>query len=60
MDNWAKFCGWMLRKLGWTADSPAVEEDKCVILGVPHTSGWDFLISYLYYRSLGEHAKCMV
>ncbi len=60
MDNWAKFCGWMLRKIGWTADGPAVEEDKCVILGVPHTSGWDFLISYLYYRSLGEHAKCMI
>lgn len=59
-DNWAKFCGWALRRLGWTADQPAVPEDKCVILGVPHTTIWDFLISYLYYRSLGEKARCMV
>ena len=60
MDNWAKFCGFVLRKMGWTAVEPAVEEDKCIILGVPHTSIWDFLISYLYYRSQGEKARCMI
>ena len=59
-DNWAKFCGWALRHLGWTADDDAVPEEKCIILGVPHTSIWDFLISYLYYRSLGEKARCMI
>ncbi|MBR0028918.1 MAG: 1-acyl-sn-glycerol-3-phosphate acyltransferase [Bacteroidales bacterium] len=46
--------------LGWTADGGSVEEDKCIILGVPHTSAWDFVISYLFYRSCGEKAKCMV
>ncbi|MBR4808726.1 MAG: 1-acyl-sn-glycerol-3-phosphate acyltransferase [Bacteroidales bacterium] len=46
--------------MGWTAVEPAAEEDKVIILGVPHTSGWDFVISYLYYRSQGEHAKCMI
>ncbi|MBR0083224.1 MAG: 1-acyl-sn-glycerol-3-phosphate acyltransferase, partial [Bacteroidales bacterium] len=46
--------------LGWTADGGSVEEDKCIILGVPHTSAWDFVISYLFYRSCGEKAKCMI
>lgn len=56
----AKICGKLLRALGWTAVEPAVEEDRCVILGVPHTSVWDFFISYLYYMSVGGNAKCMV
>ena len=60
MSLWAKFCGFALRALGWTAVEDAVPEDKCIILGVPHTSVWDFLISYLYYRSKGEKARCMV
>lgn len=60
MDVWGKICGAALKAMGWTIDSDAVPEDKCLILGVPHTSAWDFVISYLYYRSLGEHAKCMV
>ena len=60
MDLWGKICGGLLRAMGWTVVEPAAEEDKVIILGVPHTSGWDFVISYLYYRSLGEHAKCMI
>lgn len=55
-----KFCAWLLKALGWTAVEPAVEEEKCIMLGVPHTSVWDFFISYLYYTSVGGHAKCMV
>ena len=60
MDTWGKFCGFMLKTLGWTKVNDSVEEDKCILLGGPHTSVWDFLISYLYYRSCGEKAKCMV
>ncbi len=55
-----KFCKFALKALGWTADSGPVPEDKCVILGVPHTTIWDFLISYLYYTSVGGKAYCMV
>lgn len=55
-----KFCGWMLRLLGWTGVDSLPEEDKCIILGVPHTTIWDFFISYLYYRSIGGKAKCLV
>ena len=57
---WRKFCGWFLKVLGWTAVDPPAEEEKCILLGVPHTSIWDFFISYLYYTSVGGNARCMV
>ena len=57
---WRKFCGFLLKSMGWTAVEPPVPEDKCVILGVPHTSGWDFVISYLYYTSVGGKAYVMI
>ena len=46
--------------MGWTVDDSVVPEDKCIILGAPHTSIWDFIISYLYYTSVGGKIKCMV
>ena len=58
---WRKFCGWLLKAMGWTVDdATVVPEDKCIILGVPHTSAWDFVISYLFYTSIGGNAKVMV
>lgn len=58
---WRKFCRFLLTKvLGWTIDDGVVPVDKCIILGVPHTSVWDFLISYLYYEGVGGNARCMV
>ena len=57
---WRKFCGWLLRTLGWTAVDPVAPENKCIILGVPHTSIWDFVISYLYYTSVGGKPYCMI
>lgn len=61
MTAWEKICEFTLCKvMGWTIDSDAVETDKCIILGVPHTSIWDFVVSYLYYRSRGVKARCMV
>lgn len=57
---WIKCCGVMLKALGWTACEPVVPEPKCIIIGVPHTSIWDFVISYLYYTSQGGTAKVMV
>ncbi len=57
---WRKFCGWLLRAMGWTAVDPVAPEDKCIILGVPHTSIWDFVISYLYYESVGGKPYCMI
>ena len=58
--NWRKFCGWTLKTLGWTAVEPPCEHKKSIILGVPHTTIWDLVISYLYYTSVGGDAKVMV
>lgn len=56
----SKICLWLLKVHGWTVDSGLVPEKKCIILGAPHTTIWDLPIAYLYYRSQGGHAKCMV
>ena len=59
--RYQRFCGWLLTKvLGWTIDDGTVDEPKCIILGVPHTSIWDLPVSYLYYKSQGGDAKVMI
>lgn len=51
----------MLTKvLGWKIGEPTAPDDKCIILGVPHTSIWDFAISYFYYTSVGGKARVMI
>ena len=52
--RWARFCGRVLKKMGWTRVGGPVPEKKAILLGVPHTSLWDFVISYLFYTSYGE------
>ncbi|MBR6346600.1 MAG: 1-acyl-sn-glycerol-3-phosphate acyltransferase [Bacteroidales bacterium] len=58
--GWARFCGWLLRKMGWTTVGGPMEEKKAIVLGVPHTSVWDFLISYLFYTQFGKVAHVMI
>ena len=48
---WASFCGFLLRLMGWTRDGGPVPEKKAIVLGVPHTSFWDFVVAYLFYSS---------
>lgn len=60
MTRWAKFCGWTLKKMGWTTVGGPVPENKGVILGVPHTSIWDFVISYLFYTQFDRVAHVMI
>lgn len=55
-----KLCSIILKLMGWTTDGSPVPENKCIILGVPHTSMMDFVVSYLYYTSVGGHARCMI
>lgn len=58
---WAKFCAWLLRVFGWTCDSGPAPDKKCILLGVPHTSIWDFVVAYLFYaRFPDKKAYCMV
>lgn len=58
--RWSRFCGYMMRRLGWTADSGPIPESKAIVLGVPHTSMADFIISYLYYTQYGEVCHVMI
>lgn len=58
--TWGKICGAALKGLGWTADNDPSEHRIAVILAVPHTSIWDFLICYLYYESLGIKPHALV
>lgn len=60
MSSWEKFCSFLLKKLGWTVDGTVAPEKVCVLLGVPHTSMWDFVISYLYYRGLGQKTHVLI
>ena len=46
----AKF---LLKVMGWKAISGVAPVPKCVVLGVPHTSLWDFVVSWLFYKSVG-------
>ena len=46
--------------MGWKVMQPPAPDPKCIILGVPHTSMWDFVLSILYYKSEGHKAYVMV
>jgi len=50
----------ILRLLGWKSIGNVVPEKKCIIIGVPHTSAWDFVISYFFYTGLGGKANILI
>ncbi len=50
----------LLKIFGWKTVGGVAPENKCIIIGAPHTSSWDFVISWLYYRSLGGVANVLV
>lgn len=58
--RWAKFCGWLLQRMGWESVGGPMKEKKAIVLGVPHTSVWDFLVSYLFYTQYGKVAHIMI
>ncbi len=52
----AKTADFILRKvLRWHPDDNFPKDGKALILGVPHTSIWDFVIAYLY--AISKEAK---
>ena len=58
MKNFAKF---LMRLWGWKGIYEGIPtENKCIIIGVPHTSALDFVISWLYYTSAGKKANVLV
>lgn len=50
---WRSCCKFFMWVWGWKAVSGVMPHKKAIIIGVPHTSAWDFVISYLYYTSVG-------
>lgn len=47
------FWGRLLDWAGWTPIFPDHFEPRSVICVAPHTSNWDFLIGYAYYKAWG-------
>lgn len=54
------FCKFWLKVLGWKTIGGVAPENKCIIIGAPHTSAWDFVISWLHYTSMGGTASTLV
>lgn len=50
----------LLKIFGWKTVGGVAPENKCIIIGAPHTSSWDFIISWLYYSSLGGKANVLI
>jgi len=59
-----KFAKFILFKvLGWRyseGEGDLIPEQKAIFLAAPHTSIWDFVIGYLYYRSIGGKLRVMI
>ena len=55
-----KICKFLLNLSGWKVTAGTVPSDKAIIIGVPHTSMWDFVVSWLYYTSVGGTARVMI
>ena len=56
-----KICAFIAtRIMGWKLIGKPIPVPKCIILGVPHTSMWDFVISYLFYNGIGGKANVLV
>jgi len=61
VSGYGKFCKFILTKvMGWKRGSEPAPADKCIILGVPHTSMWDFIVAYLFYKSYDMATHCMI
>ena len=57
---WQLICKLLLKLAGWKPTNGVIPHKKAIIIGVPHTSGWDFVYSYLYYTSVGGVAHIMI
>ena len=53
-------CKFLLRIFGWKTVGGIIPEPKVIVLGIPHTSNWDFILSFVYYRAVGGKSNTMV
>src|SRR5659263_571544 len=57
MQYFTKFLLWLF---GWKVIGSVIPVPKCIVLGVPHTSLWDFVISWIFYKSVGGTPNILV
>lgn len=55
-----KICKLLLKWMGWKVVGGVVPAKKAIIIGAPHTSIWDFVISWIYYTSEGGIANIVI
>lgn len=55
-----RFCSFLLKCLGWKHTGAPAPVPKCIIIGAPHTSIWDFVIASLFYTAVGGAASVLV
>lgn len=53
-------CKFLLKIMGWRSVGTKVTDPKCILVGAPHTSSWDFIISWIFYTSLGGKASIVI
>ncbi len=54
------FFRFLLKIGGWKGVGGELPDDKCIVIGVPHTSNWDFFWSWVFYKSVGGQANFLV
>jgi len=47
-----KFFTFLLKLFGWNYKLPVEIPDKCVLCVAPHTSNWDYIVGYIFYKSV--------
>jgi 1-acyl-sn-glycerol-3-phosphate acyltransferase len=57
---WRYICKLILKMTGWKVLNGVAPTKKAIIIGVPHTSAWDFVVSYLYYTSVGGKVNIVI
>lgn len=53
-------CKLIMKLWGWKPVNGLMPHKKSIIIGVPHTSALDFIISYLYYTAAGGVAHIVI
>ena len=53
-------CKLIMKLWGWKPVNGIMPHKKAIIIGVPHTSALDFVISYLYYTAAGGVAHIVI
>ena len=53
-------CKIIMKLTGWRSVGSLVTYPKCILIGAPHTSSLDFVISWIFYKSLGGKANILI